>query len=129
MKISKLILIFPLLCLTSCSVIMAASGSKDPDFDKLVPGTDLQIVEAELGIPDNSVAMGSKVVNTYTYKVGDKASAGRAVGYFFLDLFTLCLWEYIGFPLEISNSGNAYQAQVTLNQAQKVVAVKKGLAP
>lgn len=112
--------------LLSCSVIAAASGSKEPDFNVIKPGTEKEIVENELGFPLDENA---GLTKNYIYKIGDKPAIGRALGYFVLDVFTLCLWEYIGFPLEITNSGNAYRAMVTYNKQNKVVSYKKGLNP
>lgn len=110
----------------SCSVFAAASGSKEPDFNLIKRGTTKKVVEQELGLPLDEKA---GLTKNYMYKIGDKPAIGRALGYLVLDIFTLCLWEYIGFPLEISNSGNAYKAIVKYDRNEKVLSYQKGLKP
>jgi hypothetical protein len=68
-------------------------------------------------------------VKAYTYKLGDEPAAGRALGYLVLDIFTLCLAEYILFPLEISNSGNAYEAVVTYDASNTVKSLLEKQSP
>ncbi len=117
MRIIQLLLLSLALC--SCSVVAASSGTKEPDFSKIAVGSSRAEVEAELGEPyeSKSVAGGTEAV--YIYKIGDKPAAGRALGYLVLDIFTICLAEYILFPMEISNSGNAYEALVQYDSSGK----------
>ena len=117
-------LLMSVLVLSGCSVVAAASGSKDPDFGKVKVGADKQTIHAELGDPITSVSRKGGTLETYNYKLGDPPAPGRAVLNGVLDLVTICLWEYIAFPLEISNSGNSYQAVVFYNGADKAVEVQ-----
>lgn len=110
---------------TGCSVYFAASGSKEPDFSKLQSGAPRTLVEEELGLPieTTSTSKGEKAL--YSYRIGDHAAPGRAMLYLLGDIVTFCLAEYIFFPLEISQSGNAFQAAVEYSKNEKLVSLKK----
>ena len=98
--------------ISACSVVAAGTGSPEPDFTRITVGTTRAIVEQELGSALSTEAEAGFQKSVYTYKLGDKPAAGRALGYLALDIITLAFAEYILFPLEISNSGNAYDAAV-----------------
>lgn len=121
--VKKIISLALLLILAGCSVVTAASGSKEPDFNKIKTGTDEDTVNAELGEPYDSNVLNGTKINTYSYKLGDKPAPGRAVMHGVLDVCTLFLWEYIAFPMEISKSGNSYKAEVVFNDKNEVVKV------
>lgn len=108
--IYRLLLLTLIISSTGCSVIAAATGSPEPDFTRIVTGSSRTTIEQELGEPIESKSIPSGTQAVYSYKLGDEPAAGRALGYLALDIITLCLAEYILFPLEISNSGNAYEA-------------------
>lgn len=115
-----LCLLLPLL--SGCSVYLAASGSKEPDFSKLAVGMRRAVVEQEFGPAreEKSNADGTSTA-IYRYKLGDQSSAGRAILYLVGDIVTFCLAEYLFWPLEISNSGNAYQATFQYDAQEKVL--------
>ena len=110
---------------SGCSVYFAASGSKEPDFTKLQSGAPRLTVEEELGPPieTKSTAKGESAL--YSYRIGDQPAPGRAMLYLLGDIVTLCLAEYIFFPLEISQSGNAFQAAVEYGKNEKLISLKK----
>ncbi len=111
--------------LSGCSVVAAASGSKDPDYSKVKVGADRETIRSEFGDPITVAPQGKGgSLETYNYKLGDPPAPGRAVLNGVLDLVTICLWEYIAFPLEISRSGNSYQAVVSYNGAGKATEVQ-----
>lgn len=110
---------------TGCSVYFASSGSKDPDFSKLIPGTSRPVVEQELGLPVETKKKGAGESALYTYKVGDTAAPGRAMLYLLGDIVTFCLAEYIFFPLEISNSGNSFQAVVDYGSRDQMITFRR----
>ncbi len=113
------LLLLPLF--SGCSVYLAASGSKEPDFSKLALGMRRAVVEQEFGPAREEKANpdgGSTAI--YRYTLGDQSSAGRAILYLVGDIFTICLAEYLFWPLEISNSGNAYQATFHYDANDKV---------
>lgn len=64
---------------TGCSVVLAASGSKDPDMSKVKSGITRAIVENELGEASEVVKTSFGTTESYLYKVGDAASPGRAI--------------------------------------------------
>lgn len=109
---------------TSCSVIAAASGTPEPNLELVQAGASRAVVEKELGPPvkTESISGGQRV--QYTYKLGDTPDAGRAILYLLGDIVTLFLAEYIFFPMEISNSGNAYDIEVAYDDSDNVRAVR-----
>lgn len=125
----KLLNIYVLLCLSGCSVVAAATGSHAPDFNKIGNGSSRSEVELELGPPTRTESIGSQKEVAYTYKLGDSPAAGRALGYLALDIVTLCFAEYLLFPMEISNSGNAYEAVVRYDEKDRVISLKEKQAP
>ena len=100
----------------------AFSGSHEPDFSKVKVGEEKNIIDQELGEPIEKFDEQSFL---YQYKLGDKPAPLRGVMHGVLDLCTFFLWEYIGFPLEISNSGNSYKMRVDYNNQLKVQEIKK----
>lgn len=114
-----------LLSLGGCSVYFAASGSKDPDFTKLNPGAPRTVVEEELGSPVETKQNPGGEAALYVYKTGDESAPGRALLYFLGDVVTICLAEYIFFPLEISNSGDSHQVAVHYGPRNQLLSLKK----
>ena len=110
--LARVISLVSAVLLSSCSVYFAASGSKNPDFDRIKPGASRQTVEEELGSAMESKATHAGEEVVYAYKTGDHPALGRAVLYLLGDIVTFCLAEYIFFPLEISQSGDAHQVSV-----------------
>lgn len=119
------ILLCFILCswISACSVVAAANGAKEPDFSKIPLGSDQKTVERELGTPATSSVKGSETIQVYRYKLGDKPALGRAFGFALIDLVTFCLAEYVLFPVEIGNSGNAYDAILHFNKNGKVTKI------
>lgn len=115
--------------LPGCSVALAARGSDDPDLSKVVPGSTKQEIDEALGEPLEEKPMGGQTVSLYTYKVGDEASYGRAALHLLLDMFTLCLWEYVAWPLEISKSGDVYDVNVHYDAHNVALQVEQEKAP
>ncbi len=101
---------------SACSVVLAAGGSEDPELSKVRVGASKSVIDEELGEPSTFEPKGGGFSAVYVYKVGDAPAPGRAVMNLVLDIFTICLWEYIAFPLEISAGGNAYERIVTYNK-------------
>ncbi len=96
-----------------CSVVAAVSGEYEPDMDSLQPGITRSEVRSELGDPIKRTSLRNGASSeTYKYKLGDEPAPARAIMHLGLDIITLCMWEYIGFPMEISMSGNAYEMEV-----------------
>lgn len=121
----RLSLALALLMLTSCSVAAAISGSKDPNMANVKKGAPKHLIEDELGPARETANLKHGQVSWYTYKRGDEPAVGRAALYLIGDIFTLCMLEYVFFPLEISNSGNAYDLVVTYDKNDKVTAIRE----
>jgi hypothetical protein len=105
------IMMVPLLVLclltSGCSVFMAASRSSyRGDINIIQLGVQRSAVIAELGPPDSfSTLENGSYEDHYTldpnaHRTGTKVAT--TIFYLAADLFTLCLWELIGTPLEIA---------------------------
>lgn len=81
--------LYALLILSGCSIAMALSGQKEPNFDFIKIGAPRNQVEAEFGQPatTNSLANGKQEA-TYKYEMGNSPNPGRATmwGYAWLTL-------------------------------------------
>jgi hypothetical protein len=99
--------------LHSCSVGMALSGDREPNFAVLKRGASQGEIEAELG-PPNTVATleGGASKRTYEYQVGNEPSAGRAALHAGMDVLTLGIWELVGTPTE-AMQGQRFEVAVT----------------
>ena len=76
--------------------------------------------------------MGFFAIILYLIVKGNAPSTGRAVAHAALDLFTLCLWELIGTPMEMGAGREEvsryiiyYDSNEELKDAQRIK-VKKG---
>jgi hypothetical protein len=110
---------------SSCSVIMAASGTPTPNTEFIDKGASKQRIEMQLGQP-KSVQMNAQGKTTflYEYQVGNESSAGRAIVHSAMDLMTLGLWEVIGTPIEIAN-GDKFQIAITYNADETVETIRR----
>ena len=91
-----------LLPMQGCSVFMAATGDKDPNFAVLQVGASRGVVELELGTAvEQHVARDGTTTCIYEYTIGNEPSGGRAVAHGVMDVLTLGLWEVIGTPVEL----------------------------
>ena len=117
--------ILVLIFVSACSVAAAASGQYEPDMNTLQPGITRSEVHSELGDPiSRSDLPGGGSKETFVYKMGDEPAPARALMHLCLYVVTLCLWEYIGFPMEISMSGNAYEMDVHYDRDNKATYFK-----
>lgn len=75
--------------LSGCSIIMAASGNKEPNFDYISVGAPRNQVEAEFGHPvsTRTLSDGNEEAD-YNYEMGNSPNPGRAAmwGYFWLTI-------------------------------------------
>jgi hypothetical protein len=129
LKLSKFIIpvssIVAFALLSGCSVYFAATGSKDVDLSKVNRGVERYLVEGELGSPLEIKPSSQGEAALYTYKIGDPPAPGRALLYLLGDIVTFCLAEYVFFPLEISNSGDAQYLRVDYDKNEKVTQVSR----
>lgn len=113
-------------CSSACSVVLAAKGGKDPDEKILKPGSTKSEIEAQVGEPRRSeqAQAGGETINFYSYTVGKDPSTGRAAIHLVVDILTLCLWEYIAWPYEISKSGDTRWIRVVYDRSNKALEVE-----
>ncbi len=86
--------------LCSCSVIMAATPSKETDLSVLHKGATKTSVEKSLGKPIKYSRESHGDVAVYQYFTGDKANYNRAAAYAVLTGVTLGVAELFTSPME-----------------------------
>ena len=85
-----------ILLLSGCSIAMAVSGQKEPNFDYILVGAPRHQVEAEFGQPITMApAIDGKQEATYKYEMANSPNVGRAWVNFYIDLATFGLAEPI----------------------------------
>src|SRR5689334_22087839 len=88
--------------LSGCSIGMALSGNKQPNFDFISIGAPRNQVEAELGHPAaTNESTEGKQEATYKYEMGNSPNTGRAWVNFYVDLYTIGLAEPILTVIEL----------------------------
>lgn len=88
--------------LSGCSIGMALSGNKQPNFDLISVGAPRNQVEAELGHPAaTNESTEGKQEATYKYEMGNSPNTGRAWVNFYVDLYTIGLAEPILTVIEL----------------------------
>lgn len=121
MKKLVFVVIFCTNVLAGCSVYMAAAGDHEPNLSNVRQDASRSEIEIHLGQPKSTYlnAEGNQVA-IYEYTIGNKPSAGRAIGHGVLDVLTLGIWEVVGTPVEATQQGEVYQLTVTYDKADKV---------
>jgi hypothetical protein len=128
------IMVVPLLVLclltSGCSVFMAASRSSyRGDINVIQLGVQRSVVIAELGPPDAfSTLENGGYDDRYTldpnaHRTGTKVVT--TIFYLAADLFTLCLWEFIGTPLEIAAKDKISVYHLTYSPEGKLSSMEK----
>lgn len=85
-----------ILLLSGCSIAMAVSGHKEPNFDYILIGAPRHQVEAEFGQATAEVTTPEgRQEATYKYEMANSPNAGRAWVNFYVDLATFGLAEPI----------------------------------
>jgi hypothetical protein len=120
------------LCLlaSGCSVFMAASRSSyRGDINVVLLGAQRSAVIAELGPPDKfSTLENGSYDDRYTldpnaHRTGTKVAT--AIFYLAADFFTLCLWEFIGTPLEIAARDKIFVYHLTYSPEGILTSLEK----
>lgn len=114
------------LLLSSCSVYMATNQPPKRNLAVLRPGTDRDLVIAELGAPvtTEKTSDGSKDIYTFVQGYSKLNKAGRALFHGTADLFTIGLWEAVGTPVEGAFDGKRISVRVTFDPEGKVKETK-----
>ena len=90
---------------SSCSVVLAAKGSSEPDLSFVRVGATRAQIEEELGRPvDTAPALQGHSIDVYAYKSGVKPNSKRALTWAVIDVFTLFIWELVATPVELTRS-------------------------
>ena len=108
--------------LSSCSVYMATNQPPKRNLAVLKPGTDRDLVVAELGAPVTSEKTedGTKDIYTFVQGYSKLTKAGRALFHGTADLFTIGLWEAVGTPVEGAFDGKRISVRVLFDRGGKV---------
>jgi len=94
--------LYAVFLLSGCSIGMALSGNKQPNFDFISVGAPRNQVEAELGHPAaTNESTEGKQEATYKYEMGNSPNTGRAWVNFYVDLYTIGLAEPILTVIEL----------------------------
>lgn len=118
------LLSFILLVFAGCSVGMAISGKPEPNLGAFRVGSMRGEVEVQLGSPISSTSLpDGRRIDVYEYELGNRPSAGRAVGHAVLDVLTLGLWELVGTPIE-AFQGSKHRIAITYGPDEKVMDIK-----
>ncbi len=107
---------------SGCAVYMATNQPTKKNLAVLRPGTERDLVIAELGAPVNSevVEEGKKEIYTFVQGYGKFAKAGRALFHGTADVFTIGLWEAVGTPVEGALDGKRVSVRVIFDANGKV---------
>lgn len=108
--------------LSSCAVMMAASGKKNQDISMLTPGIPREHIILKLGPPETSdIDEEGNYIESYLIVKGNEPSPGRAIMHDELDYATFGLWEIIGTPIELIAGSESYtRATIYYDKDQRV---------
>jgi len=113
---------------SGCSVFMAMSGEKEPDFSFLESNATREEVESQVGTPVASVKQNGNTVDTYEYEMGDLPNDSRAFANLAIDFYSFLLYEFFATPLELTKfAGEDYRIKITYGEDGKVLEVSKPL--
>lgn len=115
--------LYAILVLSGCSIAMALSGNKQPNFDYIVVGAPRTQVEAEFGHPTatNDLTHGKQEA-TYKYEMGNSPNSGRAWVNFYVDLATIGLAEPILTVIELLQ-GHDEETRIVYGTENKVLEI------
>jgi len=115
--------LYAIVVLSGCSIAMALSGNKQPNFDYIVVGAPRSQVEVEFGHPTatNELTDGKQEA-TYKYEVGNSPNTGRAWVNFYVDLATIGLAEPILSIIELLQ-GHDEETRIVYGTENKVLEI------
>ena len=115
--------LYATLALSGCSIGMALSGNKQPNFDYILVGAPRSQVEAEFGHPvaTNSLTDGKQEAS-YKYEMGNSPNTGRAWVNFYVDLYTIGLAEPILTIIELLQ-GHDEETRIVYGPDNKILEV------
>jgi outer membrane protein assembly factor BamE (lipoprotein component of BamABCDE complex) len=106
----------------SCAVYRATNQPDRKNLLVLTPGTDRDIVVAELGAPVLSEMEGGGRKEIYTFIQGYSklTKASRALFHGAADVFSIGLWEAVGTPIEGALDGKRISVKILYDERDKV---------
>lgn len=122
-KITALLVLLPcFLSFSGCAAVTALKHPGKKNLEVLSRGTSRENVIAYLGAPVSSEKEGDKTVDIYQFTQGFSGGnkATRAIVHLTLDVFTLFIWELIGWPAEVIIDGTDMTVKVTYDQEKRV---------
>lgn len=115
--------LYATLVLSGCSIGMALSGNKQPNFDYIVVGAPRNQVEAEFGHPTATTeSTDGKREAVYKYEMGNSPNSGRAWVNFYIDLATFILAEPILTIIELLQ-GHDEETRIVYGADNKVLEI------
>ena len=115
--------LYAALILSGCSIGMALSGNKQPNFDYIVVGAPRNQVEAEFGHPTaTNESTDGKQEATYKYEMGNSPNTGRAWVNFYIDLATIGLAEPILSIIELLQ-GHDEETRIVYGSDKKILEI------
>ena len=115
--------LYAALVLSGCSIGMALSGNKQPNFDFISVGAPRNQVEAELGHPEvTNESNEGKQEATYKYEMGNSPNTGRAWVNFYVDLYTIGLAEPILTVIELLQ-GHDEETRIVYGPDNKILEI------
>lgn len=108
--------------MSGCSVVMALRQPEYKNLNVLTNGTPRSKLIAEFGQPVLTESKDGKRIDIFAFKQGYSKGnkALRAFFYAAADVWTLCLWEVFGTPIEIIASGKNMKAEVGYDKDDRV---------
>jgi hypothetical protein len=115
--------LYAIMVLSGCSIAMALSGNKQPNFDYIVVGAPRNQVEVEFGHPTatNELTYGKQEA-TYKYEMGNSPNGGRAWVNFYVDLATIGLAEPILTVIELLQ-GHDEETRIVYGPDNKILEI------
>lgn len=113
--------------LSSCSPYLAYNQPGRKELGVLTEGSHQSLVRAELGTPvwTGKDEQGSDIdIFQFVQGYSAGAKAARFVWHTAADVFSIGLWEIIGYPIESTYSGTKMNAVITYDAYQKVKSVR-----
>lgn len=126
LKVNKFfsILLIGSFCLeiSGCAAVTALRHPSKKNFEVLNRGVSRENVIAYLGAPLSSEKEEDKTIDIYQFKQGFSGGnkATRAVFHLTADVFTLFIWEIIGWPAEAIFDGEDMTVKVVFDEEKKV---------
>lgn len=121
--LARVIVALAVILANGCAATTVAGRAPKKDLSVLNPGTGRSQVVSELGTPILSRDKEGEKIDTFAFDPGMSGGAkfSRAAFHVAADLFTLFLWELVGWPSEkAAASGKMTKLDVTYDDDENV---------